>query len=283
MGQKQNNLKLLNGQTIPYIGFGTWQIENGSEAVNAVKDALSIGYRHIDTASVYGNEESVGIAIKESLIPREEIFVTSKLWNDDQGYDKTLQAFEKTMKLLGLDYLDLYLIHWPKTKQSGDNYQQLNKDTWKAFEKLYEEGRIKAIGCSNFMVEHLQNIMESANVQPMVDQIECSPCCAQDEMISFCKKHKIIVEAWSPLARGKCFGQPILKKLSEKYHKSEAQIILRWLWQREVVALPKSTHLDRMKSNADILDFSLSENEMNEIHKLESLGRTGRHPDKAYY
>ncbi|MBS3742386.1 MAG: aldo/keto reductase, partial [Candidatus Cloacimonetes bacterium] len=240
-----------------------------------VHRALETGYRLIDTASVYGNEEGVGKAVRESDLPREEVFVTSKVWNTDQGYERTLKAFDKSMNRLGLDYLDLYLIHWPVS--------DLYKDTWKALEKLYNEGRIRAIGVSNFLIHHLKDLMEDAEITPMVNQVEFHPHLVQQELHDFCQKNQIQSEAWAPLMRGKVNEIPLLKGLAEKYEKTPAQIVLRWDLQKGVATIPKSSNPERIRSNADIFDFELSEGDVKRIDDLEQGGEervTGEHPDQ---
>lgn len=221
---------LHNGVKMPWLGFGTFKITEEGQVENSVLEALKVGYRHIDTAAVYGNEESVGRAMKNSGVKREEIFLTSKVWNSDQGYDSTLRAFEASLKRLDTNYLDLYLIHWPKP---------LNKETWRALEKLYKEKRVRAIGVSNFKVYHLEELMESCEIVPMVNQVEYHPRLQQTDLLEFCKKHNIQLEAWGPLMQGKIFDIPLMKELSEKYNKTISQIALRWDLQTGVVTIPK--------------------------------------------
>jgi len=264
---------LNNGVKMPWLGFGTYNAEDGDTVIEAVKEALRIGYRHIDTAAFYGNERGVGIAIKESGVPREEIFLVSKLWNSDQGYEKTLQAFKTSIKKLGTEYLDLYLIHWP---------QSLNKETWKALEKLYKEGRIRAIGVSNFTCKHLKDLLEDAEIIPAVNQVEFHPYLAQNELRDFCKKHDIQLEAWSPLMRGQIFQIPLFQYLSKKYERTISQIVLRWDLQMGVITIPKSTLLTRIKENAEIFDFEISKEDMNKIQQLNKGLRIGMNPDEVY-
>jgi len=264
---------LNNGVKMPLLGLGTYMIENEEKLINAVKGALRIGYRHIDTASFYGNEEAVGVAIKESGVPRKEIFLVSKIWNSDQGYEKTLQAFKTSINKLGTYYLDLYLIHWP---------QSLNKETWKALEKLYREGCIRAIGVSNFTSKHLIDLLEYAEIIPSVNQVEFHPQFAQNELRQFCKKYNIQLEAWSPLMRGKIFLIPLFQHLSQKYERTISQIVLRWNLQMGVVTIPKSTTLARIKENADIFDFEISKEDMKKIEELNNGLRIGMNPDEVY-
>ncbi|AKO90870.1 aldo/keto reductase [Priestia filamentosa] len=270
-----NSLKdtttLHNGVKMPWMGLGVFKVEEGEEVVESVKAALRNGYISIDTAAIYGNEEGVGKAIKESGIPREELFITTKLWNSEQGYEKTLKAFETSMEKLGLDYLDLYLIHWP----GKDKY----KDTWKAFEKLYKDGKIRAIGVSNFQVHHLEDLMSEAEVKPMVNQVEFHPHLTQKELLAFCKEQGIALEAWSPLKQGQLLDEPLLKEIAEKYNKSVAQVILRWDLQHGVVTIPKSTKEHRIIENADVFDFELSQEEVEKIDSLNQDSRAGSHPD----
>ncbi|HEA30019.1 MAG TPA: aldo/keto reductase [Leeuwenhoekiella sp.] len=263
--------ELANGIKMPYVGLGVWKSDNGEEVINAVKWALKAGYRHIDTAAAYKNEEGVGKAIKESGVPREEIFITSKLWNDDQGYEATLKAFDKTMERLQLDVLDLYLIHWPVEGKF--------KDTWKAMEKLYSDGRIKAIGVSNFLKPHLEELLKDAKVKPMVDQLEFHPWLVQQELHDFCKENDIQYEAWSPLMQGKLFSQDIVNDIAEKYGKSPAQIVLRWDLQHGVITIPKSVNEKHIQSNIDIFDFELAEEDMKTIDKLNKNERIGPDPN----
>ncbi|MDR2010009.1 MAG: aldo/keto reductase [Bacteroidales bacterium] len=263
--------KLVNGTEIPMLGFGTWQIENEKSAINSVKYALQIGYRHIDTAAAYNNEQYIAMGIKESGITRDEIFLTSKLWNSDQGYESTLKAFEKSLKKLDTDYLDLYLIHWPKGMKSIES--------WKAMEKLYSEGAIKAIGVSNFLQHHLEDFMANIEILPMVDQLEFHPYLVQPELLNFCKKHHIQYEAWSPLMRGEIMEIESLKKIAKKHERSIAQIVLRWDIQMGVVTIPKSEHQDRIRENFQIFDFELTEEEMKIITGLDRGKRTGPDPD----
>jgi len=265
-----STVTLHNGVKMPIFGLGVWKVEDGAEVENAVKYAIKAGYRLIDTAAVYGNEEGVGNAIQDSGLPRENLFITTKVWNGDQGYDSTLRAFEESMKRLKLDYLDLYLIHWPVKGKY--------KDTWRAMEKLYEEGRIRAIGVSNFHSHHLDDLIDSAKVVPMVNQVEFHPLLTQEELRAYCKRNKIQFEAWSPLMQGN-LDLPVLKQLGEKYGKSPAQIVLRWDIQNEVITIPKSVRESRIIENADIFDFELSEEDMEAINSLNQNKRFGSNPD----
>ena len=266
---------LHNGVSIPSIGFGTWQIPDGPQCVDAVKKAIDLGYRHFDTAFVYENEESVGKAIRESGIPREEFFVTSKLRNPDQKCEFALHAFELTMNLLGLDYLDMYLIHWPIPKGHNHDYADLNLSAWRAFEWLYKHGYIRAIGVCNFEQEHLQTLLDRAEIRPMVNQIEYHPGYARDDLVLYCQSENVLVEAWSPLGNGKILSHPPLQEIAGHYHKSVGQLCLRWIYEKGIVPLPKSVHVDRMQENLDIFDFELSEEDRQRIGSLPTCGWSG--------
>lgn len=272
--------ELVNGVKIPCVGFGTWQAPDGETAYNSVTQALKCGYRHIDTAAAYKNEGSVGEAVKNSGISREEIFVTSKVWNKSRGYDTTLQAFDKTMNRLGLDYLDLYLIHWPANSLQFDNWDEINVSTWKALTELYKEGRIKAIGVSNFRPHHLKSLLET-EVAPMVNQVEFHPGYMQNETVEFCRKNNILIEGWSPLGSGRVLEHEGLKKIAEKYGKSVAQICIKWCLQNQVLPLPKSVTDSRIAQNAKIFDFDILAEDMNYINTLPEMGFSGFDPDLA--
>lgn len=280
MNSVQDNYVLSNGIKIPCVGFGTWKLPNTVQTEDIVKTALDCGYRHIDTAFMYQNEESVGRAIRHSGIHRKEIFVTSKLSNQSHGYETTLKEFEQTMNQLGLDYLDLYLIHWPIPLKNRNDWKEANQGTWNAFEELYRAGKIKSIGVSNFLSHHLEALLDTATIAPMVDQLELHPQYVQRDAVNYCKDHRIIVEAWAPLIRGQ-FDHPVILSLAEKYQKSPAQILLRWSIQHGFLPLPKSSSKERMLSNANFFDFTLSEEDIDALTVLEKLGPTGQHPDSV--
>jgi methylglyoxal/glyoxal reductase len=274
-----NNLQatttLANGVKMPWFGLGVFKVEEGPELVNAVKFAIKHGYRSIDTAAIYGNEEGVGQAIREAIneygLAREDLFITSKVWNADLGYESTIEAYETSLRKLGLDYLDLYLIHWP--------VEGKYKEAWRALETLYKDGKVRAIGVSNFQVHHLQDLMKDAEIKPMVNQVEYHPRLTQEEVKTFCDSNGIQFEAWSPLMQGQLFDNPLLKDLAAKYNKTTAQIILRWDLQNGVVTIPKSTKDHRIVENAAIFDFELSNEDMDRISGLNENHRVGPDPD----
>lgn len=270
----KSTYKLSNGVEIPMVGFGTWQTPNGETAISSVEEALKVGYRNIDTAAVYGNEESVGIAIKTSGIDRKEIFVTSKVWNSNQGYETTLKAFEESLKKLQLDYLDLYLIHWPVPKIFKETWEETSIGTWKAMEELYKAGKIKAIGVSNFNAHHIKNLTDNCEIVPMVNQIQLSPGVDQKETIEYCKENNILVEAYSPLSTGKIFNVKEIIDMATRYNKSVSQIALRWSIQNGYLPLPKSVTPSRIKENSAIFDFEISKEDMEFINNLTDTGVT---------
>ncbi|WP_046225907.1 aldo/keto reductase [Paenibacillus dauci] len=263
--------KLNNGVEMPWFGLGVWQVEEGEDATKSVTAAIKAGYISIDTAAAYKNEESVGKAIRESGVAREDLFITSKLWNGDQGYESALAAFDSTMEKLGLDVLDLYLIHWPVKGKY--------KDSWRAMEKLYKEGRIRAIGVSNFQPHHLDDLLADAEVVPAVNQIEFHPLLTQNELLDYCAQKGIQVEAWSPLAQGKLFDNEAVTTIAEKYGKSPAQVLLRWVLDKGVVVLTRSVKEERIVDNANIFDFQLTADEVDQLNALNKNERTGPDPD----
>lgn len=265
-------LTLNNGVSIPLLGFGTYKMHAGKEAEGAISAALEAGYRSIDTAAFYGNEKSVGRAIAGSGIPRNEIFVTTKVWNADQGYKFTLKAFETSLRQLGMDYADMYLIHWP--------VQRKFQDTWRALEYLYDQKAVRAIGVSNFLPHHLDALLANANVVPAVDQVELHPMLAEKQLREYCRGKNIAIEAWSPLMRGGDILQnPVIIDLAEKYGKTPAQVVLRWDVQQNIIVIPKSVSSERIRQNIEIFDFELSDDDMHEIDQLDLGVRTGPNPD----
>ena len=274
---------LANGVKITCIGFGTWQTPNGEGAVSSVLSALEAGYRHIDTAQGYGNEESVGIAVKQSGIDRKELFLTSKLTNSEHGYEKTLAAFETTLEKLGTDYLDLFLIHWPNPIAFRDHWQEANAGTWKAFEELYRSKRIRAIGISNFRPRHMEELSRTAEIAPMVNQIRLCPGDTQDEVVEYCRTHNILLEAYSPLGVGKIFEVPEMKALAEKYQKSIAQICIRWSLQRGYLPLPKSVTPSRIRENTQVFDFELDSSDVQLIADLKGCVGYSSDPDTTTF
>ncbi|WP_172253772.1 aldo/keto reductase [Saccharibacillus deserti] len=264
-------VKLNNGVEMPWFGLGVWQVQDGEEAKDSVKAAIKAGYIGIDTAAAYKNEKSVGEAIRESGANRDDLFITSKVWNGDQGYEETLAAFDATMEKLGLDVLDLYLIHWP--------VQGKYKDTWRAMEKLYKDGRIRSIGVSNFQPHHLDDLLADAEVVPAVNQVEFHPLLTQNELLNYCAQKGIQVEAWSPLARGLLFDNEVVTGLGDKYGKSPAQILLRWVLDKGVVVLTRSVKESRIIENADLFDFTLTPEDVTALEALNKNQRTGADPD----
>jgi methylglyoxal/glyoxal reductase len=271
----QDTTTLHNGVKMPWFGIGVFKVEEGLELVNAVKTAIKHGYRSVDTAAIYENEEGVGKGIQEGLkeagISREELFVTSKVWNADLGYESTIAAYETSIKKLGLEYLDLYLIHWP--------VEGKYKEAWRALETLYKEGRVKAIGVSNFQIHHLEDLMKDAEMKPMVNQVEYHPRLTQKELQAFCQDNGIQLEAWSPLMQGQLLDNEVLQEIADKHNKSVAQIILRWDLQNGVVTIPKSTKEHRIVENANVFDFELTKEEMEIIDDLNQNDRVGPDPD----
>lgn len=278
-----NNITMNNGLSIPQIGFGTWQAEEGEQAINSVIAAIKGGYRHIDTAACYGNERSVGEAIRQCGVAREELFITSKVWNTMRGEEKCLQAFDETMEKLGLDYLDLYLVHWPANELYNDNWKELNASTWRGMEKILASGRVKSIGVSNFMPEHLDALLETAQVVPAVNQLEFHPGYMQKAALENSRAHGLVIEAWSPIGRGSLLKNPLLVKLAEKYGKSPAQICIRWCLQHDTIALPKSTNEGRMMENISVEDFEISAEDMAEIDAMPLTAFSGFNPYTASF
>ena len=279
---------LNNGVKIPCIGFGTWQTPDGEAAVNAVKAALAAGYRHIDAAAVYGNEASVGKGIKESGVPRENIFITSKLPNTARGHEQTIAVFEKTLKDLQLDYLDLYLIHWPNPTRFRHDWQRYNAETWKAMEELHKAGKIRAIGLSNFFDHHMDALLEIATVKPAVNQVRLCPGDAKDKLVKASLERGMLLEAYSPLggttgtrSSTSITKAPLLLDLEKKYHKSPAQICLRWCLQKGFLPLPKSMTPAHIAANLEIFDFEMTDDDMKALSYLEGYPDPFPHPDET--
>lgn len=263
--------ELNNGLAMPWLGFGVFLMEPGGETELAVKTALDAGYRSIDTAAIYENEASVGKAIQERDIPREELFITTKLWNADQGYDTALKAFDESMNKLQLETLDLYLIHWPVVGRYVES--------WKALEKLYQDGRVRAIGLSNFQIHQIEDILAICKVKPMLNQVEFHPRLRQADLHQFCVKNQIQLQAWAPLMQGKALVIPEIVDIAEKYGKSPAQILIRWDLQHEVITIPKSITPHRISDNSQVFDFQISEEDMASIDSLNQDRRVGPDPD----
>lgn len=273
-------IQLNENVFIPQIGLGTWKLDDLEVAKKCVLAAIQSGYRHIDTAMGYGNEEAVGQAIKESGIPRDQIFVTTKLSNDFRGREETLQAFEDSLKRLQMDYVDLFLIHWPAPKKYRENYVELNNETYAAMEELYALGKIRALGVSNFMKHHLEEL--SVKIPVSVNQIEFHPYYADWQTIQYCQQHHIVIEGYSPLGKGQILSDPLILELAGLYHKTPTQICLRYAIDNHIIPLPKSQTLERIKENLDIFDFSLKETDIERLRSLSSEnGKIGSHPDFA--
>jgi methylglyoxal/glyoxal reductase len=272
-GSIADNVTLRNGVKMPVLGLGTWQSAEGSEVEQAVRWALELGYRHIDTAAIYQNERGVGRAVRESGVPREQVLVTTKVWNDDVrgGHDAVLRAIDESLRKLGMEYVDLYLVHWPVKGKY--------KEAWRAMEKIHASGKAKAIGVSNFMVHHLKDLLAGAQVTPMVNQVEMHPRLVQPELMAFCREKGIAQEAWSPLMKGKVGHVPQIQEIAQRHGKTAAQVALRWNVQHGVVTIPKSVKRERLVENAAIFDFHLSAQEMAAIDALDRHDRVGPDPD----
>lgn len=270
---------LNNNVEIPCVAFGTYKAAQGDTA-EIIKLAIEAGYRYFDTASFYGTETYLGQAVRESNIPREEFFLASKVWKEEMGYEAVKKAFARTLDNLGTDYLDLYLIHWPLPAPDYKDWKALDLETWKAMEELYKEGKVRAIGLSNFLPHHIENILGNCEIMPMVDQIEFHPGYTQEATVRYCMEHEIQVQAWSPIGRGRVLGDPLMIELSEKYQVSVAQICLRYAVQKKVIPLPKSSSLERMKENQDLFSFEISREDMYRIDTMPQTGWSGEHPDR---
>ena len=282
MNSITDTFKIYNGAEIPCMGLGTWQSKDDT-ATAAVLSALALGYRLIDTAAAYGNEKGVGAGIRQSGLKREEIFVTSKLRNADHGYKATLDAFDLTMEKLGLEYLDLYLIHWPNPVQFRTHWEAATAGTWAAFEELYKKGKIKAIGVSNFMPHHIDTLMKTAKIKPMVNQLKLCPSVTQPEAVEYCRKNGIVVEAYSPFGTGGIFKVEEMRRLADKYGKTIGQICLRWCLQKGFVSLPKSANPMRIKENTEIFDFELTHKDIDLISNLKGFVTDIPRPDEILF
>ncbi|RKP47335.1 aldo/keto reductase [Cohnella endophytica] len=265
-----STVELLNGVEMPRLGLGVWRAQDGQETENAVSVALKAGYRSIDTASMYQNEQGVGRAIRASGIPREQVFVTTKVWNNEQGYDSTLRAFSESLDRLEMEYADLYLVHWPVVGKY--------KETYRALEEMYDQGRVRAIGVSNFNIHHLEDLMGTCRIKPMVNQVELHPLHTQKKLFAFCRKEGIQLESWRPLMQGR-LDLPLIQELAAKYGKTAAQIVLRWHLQLGIVTIPKSVREARILENADLFDFELEPEDMVRIDGLNQNQRFGADPD----
>ena len=272
---------LANGVKIPCIGYGTWQTPGGDVARDSVKKALELGYRHVDTATVYGNEASVGEGIRLSGVKREDVFLTTKQWTNERGFENTVAAAERALKTLGVDYLDLYLVHWPAVEKLSPDWAAINAETWRGFEKLYKDGKVRAIGVSNFMPAQLAALKECAEVQPMVDQVEFHPGYIQRNVLDYCRENGIVVEAWSPLGSGRLLANPLVNEIGAAHGKSAAQTCVRYALQHGIVPLPKSVTPERIAANADVFDFALTDAEMAALDAMPETGYSGYHPDDA--
>lgn len=273
------NFLLNNGLDISRVGFGTWKLPNNEETVDIIKNAFLAGYRHFDTASAYGNELFVGNGIKALNVERNKLFITGKLWNEDRGFDKIINACKLTIQNLQCDYLDLYLIHWPASPALYENWAQINNDTWKAMEFLYNQGLVKAIGVCNFKKHHLEALMKNAEIMPMVNQIEFHPGLLQKEVVDFCHENNIVVEAWSPLGSGKMLKKEVLIEMAAKYNKTVAQLCIKWCLQNKVLPLPKSKNFERMKENLQVDDFEINKDDMEILNSLPYIGGSGLDSD----
>lgn len=271
---------LSDGNRIPCIGFGTYLIADADEAYRSVTDALALGYRHIDTAAIYRNEQSVGRAVRDSGIPRDEIFVTSKVWASENGYDRASRSIDASLERLGLDYMDMCLVHWPANAKNFADWQKVNADTWRAFEQAKLDGRIKTIGVSNFLTSHLDALACDCRIMPAVDQIEYHPGLLQQDTVEYCKRHGVHVEAWSPIGRARILGDPVLGAIARKHGKSVAQVCIAFALANGVLPLPKSTHKERMAENIDVFDFALDAEDIAAIMAQDDDRRYGSHPDE---
>ncbi len=276
------NYTLSNGVQIPKVGFGTWQIPDGTEVYNSVSHALKVGYTHVDTAQIYRNEEGVGRAIADSELAREKIFLTTKIWNDKHDYELAKASIDESLEKLSVEYVDLLLIHWPNpiALREKDAWKAGNAGAWKAMEEAYKLGKVRAIGVSNFMIHHLEALFETAEIKPHVNQVLLAPGCPQEELVSFCRQHGILLEAYSPLGTGSIFDNPLVQELAQKYGKSIAQIALRWSLQKGFLPLPKSVTPKNIEDNLQIFDFELSTEDIARLDKVEGVSQQ-KNPDQV--
>lgn len=270
---------LHNGVEIPCVAYGTYKAADGKSA-EIIKMAIDAGYRHFDTASFYGTESYLAEAIEESGLPRESFFITSKVWKAEMGYEETKAAFQRTLENLKTNYLDLYLIHWPLPEHDYADWKRLDMDTWRAMEELYKEGKVRAIGLSNFLPHHMENLIQNCEIMPMVDQLEIHPGYVQSAAVQYCKAYQIQVEAWSPIGRTRVLEEPLILELAEKYKVSAAQICLRFEVQKGIIPLPKSSSMERMKENQALFDFEISREDLYRIETMPQTGWSGEHPDR---
>lgn len=270
--------KLNNDMKIPCVGFGTYKAAEGNN-VEILKTAIETGYRYFDTASFYQTEDFLGQAIRESNLPREDFFLVSKMWKDEMGYQQTKDALEKSLKRLGTDYLDIYLIHWPRPSADCENWKELDLETWRAMEELQKEGKIRGLGLSNFLPHHIKNILENGTVKPVVNQLELHPGYMQQAAVQYCKEHGIQMQAWSPIGRRRILEDGLILELAGKYQVSPAQLCLRFLLQNDIIPLPKSSSMERMKQNMDLFHFEISEEDVSRLATMPQAGWSGEHPD----
>lgn len=278
MSAIESKFVLTNGMEIPCVGFGTYNAKGGDN-LKMIKDAIEVGYRYFDTASLYGTERALGQAIKESGIPRDQFMVASKVWIDEMGYENTKAALQRTLSRLQMDYLDFYLIHWPKQKETDENWKELDLETWRAMEELVQEGKIKAIGLSNFLPHHTDNILQHCKIKPVVNQLEAHVGYSQEAAVAYSQASDILVQAWSPLARGAVWDNPVVQAFAQKYQKSAAQICLRFLYQKGIMPLVKASTKERMLQNTDIFDFSLAKEDVQLMECMPQNTWQGEHPD----
>lgn len=270
-----NNYILNNNLKVSNIAFGTWKFPNSDETTEIIKNAINSGYRYIDTAKAYENETYIGKGIGQSRINRKDIIIGGKLWNDDRGFDNIIKACKETIQRLNCEYLDVYLVHWPASKAVHENWKEINVETWKAMEHLYKLGLVKSIGVCNFKVNQLEELIKNIEIKPMINQIEFHPGFMQQDIVEYCKKKNILVEAWSPLGSGKMLKKEELKTIAAKYNKDVAQICIKWCLQNGVLPIPKTKNIERMKSNLDVFDFEISNEDMKYLNNLPYLGGSG--------